>query len=230
MDPIMSVVPSVGISVTVLLLLAAVLLASGATFFVLVRRATSHRQWVTLAEWARDGDFSSRQFEPHEMPPPLDLLSAHRPMARIALASGPTQLIELETHRPTDLPYAAGAEGEARRHLLIRKLPVPWRPTGLRPANAATSILDLFSLTSFPRLAGSERFIVFGTDSADARVLADSMLRSLLPPDVGLLLHGKTMTLDFSARPFDPLEFSRMLALADQLADHLPGQVEAGSA
>jgi hypothetical protein len=222
----MAIVPSTGISVIVLLLLAAVLAASCTTFALLVRRATSHRQWVTLADWAGEASFRFEQFEPHEMPPPLDLLSAHRPLARICLAGGPTKLVELETHRPTDLPYAAGAPVDSRWHLLVRTLPVSWRPTGLRPAGDQKSILDLFSLTSFPRLAGSERFVVFGTDSADARVLAESMLRSLLPPDVGLLLHGSTMTLDFSARPFDPLEFSRMLALADQLADRLPVAME----
>jgi len=222
----MALVPSTGISVTVLLLLAAVLAASCTTFALLVRRATSHRQWVTLAEWAREAGFASEQFEPHEMPPPLDLLSAHRPLARICLAATQSKLVELETHRPTDLPYTPGAPDDSRWHLLIRTLPISWRPTGLRPAGDQKNILDLFSLSSFPGLAGSERFVVFGTDSADARVLADSMLRSLLPRDVGLLLHGSTMTLDFSARPFDPLEFTRMLALADQLAGHLPMAME----
>jgi len=48
------------------------------------------------------------------------------------------------------------------------------------------------------------------------------MLRSLLPPDVGLLLHGRHLVLDFSDRPFDAIEFGRMLALADQLAARLP--------
>ena len=218
-------VPSAWISAIVLLLLAVILAASCLTFAVLVRRATSHRQWVTLADWAREEDFRFEQFEPHEMPAPLDLLSAHRPQVRLCLAGGPNLLLELETHRPADAPYGPGANDDARFHLLIRRVPASWRPTGLRPAGARSSILDLFSLSSFPSLPGSERFLVFGTDSADARSLADSMLRSLLPPDVGLFLHGNAMTLDFSARPFDPLEFTRLLALADQLADRLPGVV-----
>jgi hypothetical protein len=107
-------------------------------------------------------------------------------------------------------------------NLLVRTIGGEWPPTGLRPANAASSALDLFSLTSFPTLAGTERFIAYGTDSSAARVLSRSMLRSLLPPDVGLLLHGGHLVLDFSGRPFDTIEFGRMLALAEQLATHVP--------
>ena len=38
----------------------------------------------------------------------------------------------------------------------------------------------------------------------------------------GLLLHGQHLVLDFSSRPFDRLEFTRMIALAEQLLAHLP--------
>ena len=69
---------------------------------------------------------------------------------------------------------------------------------------------------------GTEWFVAYGTDSAAARVVTKSMLRSLLPPDIGLLLHGRHMVVDFSARPFDAIELSRVAALADQLATHLP--------
>jgi hypothetical protein len=91
----------------------------------------------------------------------------------------------------------------------------------LRPSGAASSALDLFSLGSFPTM-GTERFTAFGTDSAAARAVTKSMLRSLLPPDIGLLLHGRHLVLDFSARPFDAIELSRVAALSDQLASHLP--------
>ena len=61
-----------------------------------------------------------------------------------------------------------------------------------------------------------------GLDPAAARRLYRSHLRALLPPDVGLLLHGEHLVLDFSARHFDALELSRMLALADQIVAHVP--------
>jgi hypothetical protein len=37
-----------------------------------------------------------------------------------------------------------------------------------------------------------------------------------------LLLHGSKLMLDFSARPFDTIELSRLSALIDQLLGHLP--------
>jgi hypothetical protein len=66
------------------------------------------------------------------------------------------------------------------------------------------------------------RFVVFGSDSHAARILSKSEARALLPPDIGLILHGQHLVLDFSARPFDGIELGRMVALADQLAGHLP--------
>lgn len=204
-------VPSWEISVTVLLVLAAVLGMSCATYATLVRRATSHRQWVALSEWGRDAGFRFVKCDPERLPPPLDQLTTRRPVVRISLGGPRGMLLEVQ---------AAGADPEG--HLLTRQLPNTWRPTGLRPAHVAHSFLDLFSLSSYPLLSDGERFLVFGTDSIEARRLSESMTRSLLPPDVGLLLHGRTMVLDFSGRPFDPLELERMIALADQLAQRLP--------
>ena len=119
------------------------------------------------------------------------------------------------------VPTLGRAEQPIVWNVLVRNLDADWRPTGLRPVAATASVLDLFSLSSFPTM-GTERFIAYGTDSAAARAVTRSMLRSLLPPDVGLLLHGGQMVVDFSARPFDAIELSRMVALADQLATHLP--------
>ncbi len=96
------------------------------------------------------------------------------------------------------------------------------RPTGLRPTHARRSILDLFSLSSYPALGNIDRFVVYGTDAQAAGSLSKSQARALLPPDVGLLLDDGWMMLDFSERPFDPIEFDRMTALAEQLVAHLP--------
>jgi hypothetical protein len=67
-----------------------------------------------------------------------------------------------------------------------------------------------------------ERFVIFGTDSAAARRMAKSSLIALLPPDLGLLLHGSNLILDFTARPFDAIELSRLCSLVDQLLAHVP--------
>jgi hypothetical protein len=203
----------------VLLTLLAVVAVSSVTFWLLVRRATSHRQWVALSDWARDKRFHFRRATPDAAPAPFDALQP-APTVRLSLASGPTSLLQFEATGPTPAPL--NAPRRILWNVLTRELPVTWPPTGLRPANATASLLDLFSLTSFPTLGATERFVAYGTDSSAARVVSKSMLRSLLPPDVGLLLHGRQLVLDFSDRPFDAIEFGRMLALADQLAARLP--------
>ncbi|HEX8911338.1 MAG TPA: hypothetical protein VF796_03185, partial [Humisphaera sp.] len=57
-----------------------------------------------------------------------------------------------------------------------------------------------------------------------ATTLATSSVRGLLPPDVGLLLVGRHLVLEFSDRPFDAIEFNRMIAVAGQVVAHLPGR------
>lgn len=131
-------------------------------------------------------------------------------------------LAQIETTAPPRSDQMPTDPQIAIWNLLVRHMPWAWRPTGVRPAGAQRSLLDLVSLSSFPSLGSTERFVVYGTDSAAARELSQSMARSLLPPDIGLLLYGSELVLDFSGRPFDPIEFNRMLALADQLAEKLP--------
>jgi hypothetical protein len=204
----------------VLLTLLLVVAASSVTFWLLVRRATSHRQWVAFSDWARDKGFRFRRTGPDAIAAPFDTLRP-LPTIRLSLGRGPTSLLQIEAAGPTP----AAALNSPRRilwNVLTRDLETAWPPTGLRPANATASVLDLFSLSGFPTLGATDRFVAYGTDSSAARVVSKSMLRSLLPPDVGLLLHGRHLVLDFSDRPFDAIEFGRMLALADQLAARLP--------
>ena len=205
----------------VLLTLLAVVAASTVTFWLLVRRATSHRQWVALSDWARDHRFKFSRTPPDVLPPPFHVLQNTTALVRLRLTQGPTTLLQLEASSAAR-PASAGTDPRVLWNLIVREIPSDWPPTGLRPANATASVLDLFSLSSFPTLGATDRFVAFGTDSAAARVVSKSMLRSLLPPDVGLLLVGRQLVLDFSDRPFDAIEFGRMLALADQLATRVP--------
>ena len=210
--------PSPWLSAAVLLTLLVLLVASSVTFWVLIERSTSRRRWVALSEWARQRDFGFKQCDPAHAPAPLDALR-ERPRIRLCLADGQMTLAQIDS--------AVGLlDGGPHKswNLLIRHLETNWPPTGLRPValGERQSILDSFSLTSFPLLGATERFIVFGSDAAAARALSQSMSRSLLPPDVGMLLHGRELLLDFSSRPFDAIEFDRMLALAEQLAGKLP--------
>jgi hypothetical protein len=228
--------------IPVLVVLLLTVGAASAMFIVLVWRATSHRRWVALAEWARERGF---RFDPRPMrapAPPLDAIRGVKPRARICLTDRRTLLAEIQTEGPAaaPAPESTPTPREATTptgdpplsppppptthnwHVLIRPIEADWLPTGARPAQARASLLDLFSLASFPLLGNSERFVIYGADSAAARALAGSSARALLPPDIGLLLHGRHLLLDFSARPFDAIEFDRMIALADQIVAHLP--------
>lgn len=207
----------------ILLTLLLVVGASSVTFWLLVRRATSHRQWVAYADWARDRGFRFNRIGSASAPPPFDALPNATPIVRSSLSKRTTTLVQLETaSAPPAAPRAPESSRRIVWNLLVREIPPDWPATGLRPRHSTASVLDLFSLSSFPTLGATERFIAYGTDSAAAKLLSRSMLRSLLPADVGLLLRGNRLVLDFSERPFDPIEFGRMIALADQLAAHLP--------
>jgi hypothetical protein len=200
----------------VLLSLVAVLLVSVLTFNWQVRRWTTNRAWRALLDWARERGWklSNQDVEP---PEPFDRLPAAR--ATTLLTGKSTRAFQLETQ-------GGSAVQTPRWHVLVRDLQTAWPPTGLRPSQAPASLLDLFSLSSFPRMGEVERFVVFGTESKAARILSKSPARALLPPDIGLLLSGGKLVLDFSTRPFDPIELGRMTALAEQLVTHLPPPVE----
>ena len=193
---------SFGILLTLLLLLG----ASVGVFWLLVRHCTSHRQWVTLKEWAREHGFRSRLMNPTDLPPPIAAMS---PLVRLSLSSRAASLVQLET-------------GASQWNLLIRKMPGEWIPSGLRPAQQPTSLLDELKLSPYPAYSSNERFHLVSADAAAARRLSKSITRALIPPDVGLLLWGNWLVLDFTHRPFDPVEFGRLLALGEQLAGMLP--------
>jgi hypothetical protein len=164
-------------------------------------------------DWSRERGFNlSRPESP--APEPFDRVAGARVITR--LESPKTQALQLH--------IAPGGGVESTRwHVMVRQISTsPWATTGLRPATAPASLLDQFSLSSYPRMGDTARFNVFGTDSQAARILSKSHVRALLPPDVGLLLHGQHLVLDFSSRPFDGIELGRMVALADQLVQHLP--------
>jgi hypothetical protein len=215
-------VPSFLLSLEILATLLFMLGSSAATFRFLVRRWESHRESLALADWAREHEFRKAQGEASNLPRALDVLATRELEIRVCLVGEGLMLLQVQTapiRPPGGMP---GASGRATWNLLVRRLSTEWLPTGLRPSAANASLLDFYSLSSFPLLGSTERFTLFGTDSIAAARLSQSMTRSLLPPDIGLLLHGHEMVLDFSDRPFDEIEFNRMLSLANQIAQKLP--------
>jgi hypothetical protein len=190
-----------------LLVLSLLLVASSLVFVTLIRRATSHRVRLSLLEWSRERGFHLGG-PTVTMPPPIVELANPDLRVQWILNSDATTLVQL-----LDRP----GENEGRWHLLIRKTVAKWPPTALRPAGDMPSAVDLFSLESFPMLPVNERYKLVGTDPSRARQLGASAAAGLLPAGIGLLLHGEYLVLDFSSRPFDGIEFGRIIALADQV-------------
>ena len=191
--------------------LVAIIGSGTAVFWALVHRWTMDRQRATLSDWARENRFKS---EGETSPIPAPLNEAMRQLrVVISLRGGKFSIMQLE---------GEGASPPPRWNVLVAGVAGNWRPTALRPAHAERSLLDLVSLSSYPLMGETDRFVIFGTETASARKLSKSHARGLLPPDIGLLLHGEHLVLDFSTRPFDPIEFERMIALAEQLVAQLP--------
>jgi hypothetical protein len=198
-------------SFEVLFTLLAILIVSGRVFYVLTRQWTSHRPIEALREWARDRDFQLQLAPDAELPEALAGLSSADPKVEMTLSEGSILLIRLTTAAKPTAPRPMW-------NLLICRSPAARRPAGLRPMANNGSFLDLFSLDGFPSLLPPERFVVFAAESKEAKAMAASPARGLLPADIGLLVHGPYLTLDFSTRPFDAIEFDRMLAIAEQVA------------
>jgi hypothetical protein len=190
-----------------LFVLSLLLAASALVFVTLIKRSTSHRVRLSLVEWARERGFYLGGSKVTMPPPVVELASADLRVQWI-LSSRSTTIVQL-LDRPAGL--------ERHWNLLIRQTVVKWSPTALRPVGNAPSAIDLFALESFPMLPVNERYTLVGTDPSRARQLGASPAAGLLPAGIGLLLHGEHLVLDFSSRPFDGIEFGRMIALADQV-------------
>jgi hypothetical protein len=147
-----------------------------------------------------------------DLPPPVrEMLLPAAPSVILNLGDANIRLMQIRT------------SNEQRWNILLRRAPARAgsAPAGLRPVNAPASLLDRLSLAIFPSLALAHRFSVLARSSVAARALANSASRTLVPQDIGLLLVDEWIVLDFSSRPFDPIELDRMLALAQQLSQML---------
>jgi hypothetical protein len=207
---------SLTVSPVVWLTLAVIFAASVWMFVMLVRRESGHRRRDALREWA-----ATRGLVLAAAPAPKDSMAqiplpAARPQIDFLLTGAGTTIAQVHTD-----DSQINALKSPRWNVLIRKMSHPWPATALRPTAHAVSVVDLFSLSSFPSLASNQRFMIFGTESHGASVLADSTAPALLPPDIGLVLSGENLILDFTSRPFDEKELARMIDLADQLVSRL---------
>ena len=203
--------------VGVFLSLIAIIAASSGIFWLLVRRWTTQRHWVAMQDWADQNRFKLHGQDRAVGPEFLKSLTQPPPVVLVSLNDVDTGIVQIEGQ-----PARGKGAQAVRWNLLVRKLERAWPTTGFRPASSGRSILDYFKLEEMRAMAPTERFVLYGADARAARALGKSSVAALLPPDVGLLLIEQNLVLDFSTRPFDPLEMQRVDGLAEQIVTHLP--------
>ena len=204
----------------VLLTLLTIFALALGTFAALVRQWTSGVTETAMREWARVNGFRRG---PRDRPPEVLAATGLQMAVERHYVRGPTALLRVRARGP-------GGAAERPWHLLIETTDAPAEPVGLRPTREpressdelptapSASAIDWFGLPTFARLSAGRRFEVVGRDARAAAKLADGPARALLPADVGLLRLRDHLLLDFSARPFDPIELNRVLAVEAQVS------------
>jgi hypothetical protein len=208
-----------GLSATILATLGVILAGSLAVFSILGRRVTRRHQELALRQWAAGHEAVVTEEPGASAPPGLEFLGPYHPASRQVVHGPRWTLAELTTDPPAE------AKGKTPRwRLLAFRTASDWPPTGLRPVAHPVSLLDLVGVGSFPSLGVGDQFVVFGAEASApwaAAALAGSAAPAILPPDIGLLVAGGVLVLDFSHRRFEPREFDGLISLAAQLAAEL---------
>jgi hypothetical protein len=204
--------PSPVILVTLLVILA----MSMWVFAMLVRRETRRRRIVALADWARSQDLRLAG-SPADLPE-FTPLKSFNTRVQTAITGRALTLAQVQT---SNAGLTSAVASPRTWNIIVRNLAAPWPTTALRPTSHEVSVVDLFSLASFPSLMPNQRFMIFGRDAHAAKTLAESTIPALLPADIALVLDGNHLILDFTARPFDEIEFERLIRLSDQLIPRL---------
>ena len=130
--------------------------------------------------------------------PDLALLKQFKPKIRSIFRGGNLTLVQLET---AETALDAAVVAARQWNLILHNLNATWPTTALRPTAHAVSAVDMFSLSSYPSLMPTQRFMIFGTESQAARALAESSAPALLPADVGLILYANHLILRFFRTP-----------------------------
>ena len=199
-----------------LVVMVAILIASVVMFIKLVRRHTTGAERFGKWEWAVNNRFRTGALGSVTIDA-LDEIRNHHLHAREHYVSRDklTSIYKLQS---------IGADNVVQTwHVLVRFVESYSTPIALRPVSASGSLVDLMQLQLFPKLSSQTRFAVCGLRAIDARQLATGPARALLPADIGLIRNADALILDFTQRPFDPVEFSRVYAVAEQIAGVLEG-------
>jgi hypothetical protein len=206
-------------SPVIFLVLLAIAAATLGMTWLLSLRWTRYRRLYQLKEWcsARRLRLVREKSKFPPLPPPLD---------RVDEPLRVRWMIRDDDNKPEDdrvTLVRAQTNTSTYNLLLLRRSGQVWPVTGLRPTVRSDTIVDQMKLFSYPSSMGVDRFTLMGEHPGFARKLNESAARGLLPPDIALVVGGDHLLLDFSDRPFDQLEFDRMLMLGRQI-----GQVVLG--
>jgi hypothetical protein len=196
-------------SMGIFLTLMGCLIASLTMFVVLVKRWITHKFRFELEQWAGQKRFvMSERPNTEALPPPLDGSEGSGLCARWFFKSKEATVAQLI--------LAASARDIRLFNVCIVQHAANCPPVALKPSHGERFVIDLFRLAPAASTS-SERFQIFGNDlSANLRI-SESSVAGIAPPDIAFLFADGHLLIDFSARPFDPIEFDRMLALAEQI-------------
>ena len=197
------------IGLTPLVVVLLIVLASTGVLLELIRRQTKQRVRFRLRDWAAANGLAYLRPGQSSMPKPMDELVAmgRSIVVRSHFADGRgVHLLQFEVD-----------QNESFNVLIMRRETDNPR-VGLRPTGAQQSLCDLFEMPSAPRQIPGIRFTICGEDWLATRELADGMARGLLPGDLSLVRTLRHLLIDFSSRPFDEIELTRVRSLATQMA------------
>jgi hypothetical protein len=193
------------LAIVVMMLVAT---ASLGVFLGLIHRESRHRRALRLAEWAFNAGFR-----------PLDRELAS--IDALSMLGAGHQIHDGYFDARTVLcavKFTSDGPGAATWNLAVCRLASGSATVGLQPVNGKRSLAEAAGLAPAPHQPANPRFVVLGEDLVATRRLAEGSTRALLPADIGLLRVGNWLVLDFSSRPFDEIELSRVRAVLDQLA------------
>ena len=196
-------------SMSIFLTLVVCLIASLGMFVVLVRRWITFRFRYEMEQWAGQHRFEIVENPSADsLPPPLNGPEGNGLSARWIFTS--------EDRTIAQLVLAPSATDVRVYNVCIAAIAVNTPAVALKPAVVPETILSRFRLSPAASTS-SERFQILGNDLSANLRLSESVIAGIAPPDVAFLFTGGLMLIDFSSRPFDPIEFDRMLVLANQI-------------
>ena len=190
--------------------------ASSGIFWLLVRRWTTQRHWVAMSDWADENRFTLRGEERAVGPEILKQLTQPAPKILVSVNDVDTGIVQIEASR------RRGRDADRAVEFAGEKIGAGVVDDGVSAGDQCAEHPGLFSAGGDEGDGADGAVCAVWGRGAGGTALGKSSVAAPLPPDVGLLLVGENLVLDFSVRPFDPLELQRIDALAEQIVLHLP--------